>query len=158
MLDKKIYITEDVSVCRLAGILGGVFGGLALIGVIIGVVCYMQIHSGRWQCVQSRPGKWTVVSRAHAEKINSQRQMDSQANRVRSRCQRTCPYDRRECTVPEETAQRCCGDQCPHRGAVVPGKAVPHRSEAPPSYPEVVSHGGAYSNFAYGSEPGAQKH
>ena len=145
------------SICRLGAILGGVFGGLALIGIIIGIICYVQVHSGRWQCVQVRPGKWTMVSRARAQKLNHLRQMELQANRPRTppRCRRVCPYDKKGCAVPEDTAQRCCGAQCPYV-TVVPPDPSPRSSQAPPPYHEAVGRDVAFSNCAYNTRPGGE--
>ena len=150
--------------CRLAAILGGVFGSLAVIGVIIGIVCCVQVRSGRWVCVQVRPGKWTMVSRARAEKLNHLRQLELNANRTRppQRCQRSCPYDKRECTAPDDTAQRCCGSQCPYAVAPPPGPsyAPPGSSYAPPPpYPDTIREESSFSNSGYQCHvgPGGEK-
>jgi hypothetical protein len=71
-----------MSFSRLAAILGSVFGGVALLGLIIGVtlciVCKYKIKKGDWICLQVRPGKYTIVTKAKMERIRQQQQQQQQ--------------------------------------------------------------------------------
>ncbi|ELU06300.1 hypothetical protein CAPTEDRAFT_185308 [Capitella teleta] len=79
------YRGSNVSCCDmklLAAILGGVFGSIALIGLIVGVtlcvVCRYKIKKGDWICLQIRPGKYKLVTRATMERIQQQQQQRQQ--------------------------------------------------------------------------------
>ncbi|KAI0210226.1 hypothetical protein LSAT2_005023 [Lamellibrachia satsuma] len=57
----------------LGAILGGAFGGIALIAFIIIGVIVCVLRSGRCVCVKVGPSRWQMMSRVRAEEFNRRR-------------------------------------------------------------------------------------